>query len=834
MSTAPPEESIAPTISPAASEEGESFLTPPSSPKPDHYGSVSSPVSPAPETPPVASSKDGKPKRKPLLFRLSGKKKKQDDAAVLAPPSLGAGAGGQTPEPEINWLENKAKKTKSSRFFGKFRNSKTEKAGPSKAPKASWTKKKAEKPEPLAPKTAAKATPKEIPKTTPTPQKRGIFGKQQQEEKAMGTATSAAVATAAATTAAAVATGATTTPNSPTTSTTTDVKSTEQIDDIVVEETYVTEEDSSVVDASTSPRTTPVDPAALARRKAIIQDSWEFYRLICSLVCDRDRYLETFRTLQKDPVYPYLNSLTSVNDPGDVGYENFEKPVMQSDAEEYQSMSKLEVAQALEQKAHETLPQFVEVCKALAGSLGIAELGIGPIKGAATALRKAQRKYDGDLLKVTDYCRALIIVDDMAALLGLLELLRDSYGDLIRRVKLSTLNSERAKIGGYRDCIINIEIEDHICELQVHLRPMWEICKTKGYKHYQYCWEYKTDSFKDAYASLKGMDRQSLRELIAWAEEVTSPYPLDNVKGDQEKIIMDYFAMAGLYYKMGSYTFGEIYFSRLTDLRKETFGVLHPQTDFLQRYLVSCLKKQHKEKEANMKETEYALEKVKAQQTYKQQTDQATETAYKEAQAAEHQSEEIPAADTSASFWGTLSDSLQQGTDSAYALIMDPNRKVREEEEATKAKIKTSKQVWRSIRRERYPFLEGAMEEGEDQDDEEVREDVEEGDVAPEEEVSNEDTAAEETAAKAETTKVDEGVKKAPSKEEKLEVADPVEHVEEKKDDGAEPAVADKKTETTTEVSDKEIDREDSITSALNRLMEGACSLCSPSNSTKS
>ena len=115
-------ESVVSTVSPAASED---FLTPPSSPRADHYGSVTSPVSPAPETPNGATSKGGKAKRKPLLFRLLGKKKKQADAAALAPPSLEAGtAGAPTPEPEIDWLQNNPKKTKFKGFFGKFRNSK--------------------------------------------------------------------------------------------------------------------------------------------------------------------------------------------------------------------------------------------------------------------------------------------------------------------------------------------------------------------------------------------------------------------------------------------------------------------------------------------------------------------------------------------------------------------------------------------------------------------------------------------------------------------------------------------------------------------------------------
>ena len=624
--------------------------------------------------------------------------------------------------------------------------------------------------------------------------------------------------------------------------TATDDEDKEKVDSITVEESYVTEEDASAVEEEGRTKERPrQDPTVAARRKAVIQDSWDFYRLICSLVCDRDRYHETFRALQKDPVYPYLNSLTSVNDSGDSGYENFEKPVVQADDEAYQDMSKLEVAKALEKKAHETLSEFVEVCKSLAGNLGVEELGIGPIKEAATALRKAQRKYDGDLLKVTDYCRALIIVDDMAALLGLLELMRDSYGDLIRRVKLSTLKKgQKAKVGGYRDCIINMEVNGHICELQVHLRAMWEICRTKGYKHYVHSLEYKTDSFRDAYASLKGLDRKSLRELIALVEDLTKPHPLDDVTPDQEDIIMDYFALAGLYYKVASYSFAEIFFSRLLELRKESVGVLHPQTDFLHRYYISCLRKQNKHKDANLLESEFALAKVNAQKAEKEEAEHVTELA--ERKAAERNAEqpdEIPSVATSASFWDTLSDSIQQGTNSAYDLIMDPNRKVREEEEAVKARIRGSKQVWRSIRRERYPFLEGVKEEKEIDEEDEV-EDVENID----QEKTSEDTTEMPVVAdkklqehKEEIAEQKEGLSDE-TKEKKVVEKDavlPVQQddvVEEKKEDGGDASKNNKKT--AEEMDEKALAVDEETQSALDRLMDQACSLCSTNTTTSS
>ena len=597
----------------------------------------------------------------------------------------------------------------------------------------------------------------------------------------------------------------------------------EKIDDVLVHETYVDADPETIEAARALSPKTAQDAEAVSQRKAIISDSWEFYRLICGLVSDRDRYNAAFLEMQKDPVYPYLNSLTSVNDPGYIETENFDKVVLQKDEESYAGMSKLEMAKALEEKAKETLPEFLEICKSIAGALSVEELGIGPIKEAAWAMRKAQRKYDGDLLKVTDYCRVLLIVDDFAALLGLLELVRDSYGELVRRVKLSTLKrDQKPKVGGYRDCIINMEVNEHICELQVHLRPLWNVCGADGYKHYVRCMEYKTDSFKDSYASLKGLDRKSLRELIALADDITSPFPLDNVTPDQEKVIMDYFALAGLYYKAGSYTFGEIHFSRLFELRKQSFGPLHPQVTFLCRYLAACLRKQGKKTEAKELESSFAKEKADAQKAEKGAEDSSslieTTGIDKTDQEASEQPAGVPAVNASASFWDGLSESFQQGTNSAYDLIMDPNRKVREQEESARAKIKASKQAWRAIRRERYPFLEGAMEEEENETT------ILTDGAAP--------VAGDEEFAPVADTKVlnasqDGDVEEAArSTDTPMEEATPMpvpamEHVEEKKEDGEPPSAIEK-----GDAKEEQAPEEEEVPSTLDRLMENACSLC--------
>ena len=155
---------------------------------------------------------------------------------------------------------------------------------------------------------------------------------------------------------------------------------------------------------------------SIAKRRAVIKDSWDFYRMICSLLRDKRKYDEVFRKMSMDTVFPYLNSMTGLNDPGDTGYENTEKAVVQKDLPKYAGMTRTEVVQDQIAQAEEALPSLVEICKALAGSLGMEEVGVGPVKEVSSAIRKAEKKYEGDVLKVTDYCRALLVVKDFPTL----------------------------------------------------------------------------------------------------------------------------------------------------------------------------------------------------------------------------------------------------------------------------------------------------------------------------------------------------------------------------------------------------------------------------------
>jgi len=416
---------------------------------------------------------------------------------------------------------------------------------------------------------------------------------------------------------------------------------------------------------------------SIAKRRAVIKDSWDFYRMICSLLRDRRKYNEVFRKLQLDPVYPYLNSMTGLNDPGDTGYENTDKEVIQKDLVRYQTMTRTEVAEDLCKQAEKAMPSLVEICKALAGSLGMEEVGIGPIKEIQASLKKAEKKYDGDLLKITDFCRALLVVKDLPSLLALLELARDSFGPLIRRVKMSSLKSDHKSLsGGYRHCIINVELKEHICEIQVHLWPMWLVCGVDGFRHYRHCVEYNTDSFENAFDALDGLDRKTMAELIVMAEEAVAETPLDSLEWFQEKFILDYFAEVGLFLKHGLYVWAEITLRQLIRLRTESpdIGPEHHETILLYTYLEEVLKMLGKDKETKEIRTRIHDNANRL----KSEKDEAEK-----------------------SMW----DFVIAAPTEAIDMIMDPNKKEREEEQKLRKEVKASKKQWRMIRKERFSFL---------------------------------------------------------------------------------------------------------------------------------
>ncbi len=226
----------------------------------------------------------------------------------------------------------------------------------------------------------------------------------------------------------------------------------------------------------------------------------------------------------------------------------------------------------------------------------------GPTKKPSVALLKSEKKYDSNPLLVTDFCRVSLFVPDIATLLALIEIVLSKYSGIVRRIKLSSLKKEHSPIvGGYRDCKINVDVDGHICEIQVHLESMWNIKEEGGYFHYKKCTENSVDiSTFDITRTLTGLEREFIADLIKVGEESIKSVPVNALNYDNEDQIRNYSALANLYIYYGLPVRAEYTLRQLVKLRTENlnFGPGHSETLMHLRLLKKSLKMQHKYKSA--------------------------------------------------------------------------------------------------------------------------------------------------------------------------------------------------------------------------------------------
>jgi hypothetical protein len=331
-----------------------------------------------------------------------------------------------------------------------------------------------------------------------------------------------------------------------------------------------------------------------------VQNAWNFYRDINNLIFDSRVYDYEFQLVQDDPLFPYLNSLLGVADSGDVGAGQEHEHISQKVKAEYADKSPHRICHILAKEANDAMPELKEICAYLGEKLGMQTMAVGPMKKPSEALLKCERKYGGDPLLVLDYCRASLFVKDIATLLALIEIVLSEYGQILRRIKLSSLKSDHIPLtGGYRDCKINIDIGGHICEIQVHLIPLWLIKEGSGYGHYKKCCDHSVNmSSFDIGKTLDGLSRSVLSDLIDIADYELKSSPIISLEKYSEDKIRDYFALACMYQCYGKPAKAEYILRRTVKLRSESskFGLCHNETMLHLEVLRQSLKSQHKYK----------------------------------------------------------------------------------------------------------------------------------------------------------------------------------------------------------------------------------------------
>jgi hypothetical protein len=108
-----------------------------------------------------------------------------------------------------------------------------------------------------------------------------------------------------------------------------------------------------------------------------IRDAWSFYRQINNLMSDNRVYDYEFRTIQKDQLYPYLDSLTGIADSGDDGTPATDKKVKQPMRDEFRNKSPHRICHILAKEAKEVQPELIELCEDIARRLNMQTMAVG-------------------------------------------------------------------------------------------------------------------------------------------------------------------------------------------------------------------------------------------------------------------------------------------------------------------------------------------------------------------------------------------------------------------------------------------------------------------------
>ena len=347
--------------------------------------------------------------------------------------------------------------------------------------------------------------------------------------------------------------------------------------------------------------------SAVEEKKEVVdvaRNLWSYYRGATGCIVVKWKYQAAYDELRTDPLWPYLRSCPAINDVGSRKKEGNEKRMVQV-------CSQGEIYASLAAKANEAQPALIQICKTIAKKLKLSKIGVGPIKEKKAAMAKAKRKYGGNLCNVTDYCRVFLVVDDIATLLALLEYVCYRWANSICRIKLSTLCEDSPHPGGYRDCKINLMVKGHICEIQLHLRKMYDISSVDGYQHYK-DWilngleDYMRDNdVLDPSNLLYGLDRKMLGDMTEIAEETTKITSVTSITRDDEEQIVDYIAVAGLLLRHEESFKAEVICRQLINLltatdRSPAVPSNHPEIIYLKKKLEAALRQQNLMDEADM------------------------------------------------------------------------------------------------------------------------------------------------------------------------------------------------------------------------------------------
>ena len=116
----------------------------------------------------------------------------------------------------------------------------------------------------------------------------------------------------------------------------------------------------------------------------------------------------------------------------------------------------------------------------------------GGVKDPKRALQKTFRSYGGDSRKLCDLARTTIVFDSFDNMADCLQAIIKSGLPMYRKISDKEQNrfhprytKEKGNVDGYRDMQLRIGIDGHVCEIQMHIRPMHKLKNDEAHSKYK-------------------------------------------------------------------------------------------------------------------------------------------------------------------------------------------------------------------------------------------------------------------------------------------------------------------------------------------------------------
>ena len=153
------------------------------------------------------------------------------------------------------------------------------------------------------------------------------------------------------------------------------------------------------------------------------------------------------------------------------------------------------------------------------------ECSMGPLKEAPRVEQKRDDDYAGNVLRVVDLVRASGICSYEQLHQLPTELVADfgrggKYSDTweLVRTKDGFIDANNFLAGGYRDwkLLLRCKRNGHVCELQLHAQPFYDIKHNGGHAHYTFSRALKVEGITSAVSILYGLKDEVFAQVLTY------------------------------------------------------------------------------------------------------------------------------------------------------------------------------------------------------------------------------------------------------------------------------------------------------------------------------